>query len=917
MLLSRDDYDYGVLAKTGEANTMLSGYGDELTTSAPNKYIIFALATHKVIYHLVLANIGSNTPAIPYRANQTMPSTPVAWDSSTDKKQWNGTTKRDLTSMTTIAGDTYQLGTTLQYGSSHANTTYCYDAGHISLGDVLKVPDVFYRPNVVYTFIVDGVYTQEGVAVDGMNNKYKGYEVKQMGDDTGLLGKIVHINIVYSFDGDLTTNAGAGFVTDPSQNKWYTLESKVEGTPWLAQYTNAWGLEVKAGRGTHYTNDYLWSPVGDPYGFIFYNRYIYKNSGNNNAGETDKIMVPNSAPTVAYTADIQINKGNDTDPNGVYELLAAPTDGYFRIHPVVNKDGDQYYFKTVNDGASGIHIKLSNTPTEFTFGLSKDLFEPYFRYVGYVGALTENVYNANTELATAILGDTEITSAQLMAAQTLVYDDRNLEPFAAGYYRLHSPSGIEGIDPIRYASGYTHKTELTNAIPMHFYEKEGVETTFDILGGGYTTSNATRGDIPIPAVEYDPASIFYITYNDANNNNSNVIMSTQGLYVKGATAPDVAEDTGLRAKAYMTATAGDASALWLMDIGGGVFLIHDRTVPANRKYLSYHQDDGANIYDLKLTHNTHTDHAKWCLQPANNLGLEITTHSGGDEAMRGTSYNYASVYYPFDIMLPDDNAEMLEGEDYLRVYQAFLCESKSSPWSTSGDLHPKSIGRYNTGTYAGNNKFVPAGTPALLAMWDQTDVIKVTIPTSSPSTSLTSGFNSSGDDLGERDNIFSGVYLEQKLDPGNDVYVFGLPLKGTIEKAGDYASSGKISAVLPSQDNTGLGFYLNANPNKEENGSKGGWIRNNWYVLSNKVYYRSSVSPVRESTRGIEFVPVVFDDEESGEEQDGVTELREGDNRVYDLLGRCVATEQQVKDGTWRQNLAPGIYIINGKKYRK
>ena len=149
-------------------------------------------------------------------------------------------------------------------------------------------------------------------------------------------------------------------------------------------------------------------------------------------------------------------------------------------------------------------------------------------------------------------------------------------------------------------------------------------------------------------------SIFFFSHSEVDPSNLATV-STQGLYVKCATAPDVAEGDGVRAKAYMTATVGEASALWMMDIGGGVFLIHDRTAPANRKYLSYHQDDGANIYDLKLTHNTNTDYAKWCLQPANNLGLKITTHSGGDEAKRGTSYNYASVYYPFDIMLPDEN----------------------------------------------------------------------------------------------------------------------------------------------------------------------------------------------------------------------------------------------------------------------
>jgi len=936
MILSRDDYDYGVLAKTGDKTTMLSGHGDELTDSDPTKFIIFALATHKVIYHLVLSNIGTSPKlTIPYRSGE------VGSGGEVGTLEITGTTLRDLTSDNgggdPVVGEKYQLGETISIKGT--KTTYCVDAGHISLGDVLKVPTEFYRPNVTYSFIVEGVYSDEActTAIDAMNTKYKGFAIDKMGDDTGLLGRTVLINIVYGFQTGLDTNSGSDFVTAPSQNKWYTLESKVGDTPWLAQYTNAWGLEVKAGRGTHYTNDYLWSPVGDPYGFKFYNRYIYKNSGNDNAGETDKIMVPTSAPTVAYTADIQINKGDDTNANGVFELLSAPTDGYFRIHPVVNKDGDQYYFKTVDDGASGIHVKLSNTPTEFTFGLSKELFDPYFRYVGYIGALTEDVYNENTELATAILGDTEITSAQLMAAQTLVYNDANLEPFAAGYYRLHSPSGIEGIDPIRYASGYTHKTELTNAIPMHFYEKEKEgETTFDILGGGYTTSNATRGDLPIPSVEYDPASIFYITYNDANNNNSNVIMSTQGLYVKGATAPDVAEGTGVRAKAYMTATAGEASALWMMDIGGGVFLIHDRTVPANRKYLSYHQDDGANIYDLKLTHNTHTDHAKWCLQPANNLGLKITTHSGGDEAKRGTSYNYTSVYYPFDIMLPDDNAEKLEGEDYLRVYQAFLCESANSPWSPPSDLHPKSIGRYNNETngcpsdYRGSNKFVPAGTPALLAMWDQTDVIKVTLPTSSPSPSLTSsaatyesdGFTSSEDALGKRYNILSGTYLEQKLDAGNDVYVFGLPLKGTIVKDNDdpshpYSETGNIKATLPSQDNVGLGFYLNANPNKEANGSKGGWIRNNWYVLGNKVYYRAPVSTPAPQLEGVQFIPVVFGDDINDKElmPDGSRQMT-GDNCIYDLQGRKVVTMEQVQEGTWQGRLAPGIYILNGRKFQ-
>ena len=95
-------------------------------------------------------------------------------------------------------------------------------------------------------------------------------------------------------------------------------------------------------------------------------------------------------------------------------------------------------------------------------------------------------------------------------------------------------------------------------------------------------------------------------------------------------------------------------------------------------------------------------------------------------------------------------------------------------------------------------------------------------------------------------------------------------------------------------------------------------------MLHNKIYYRAGSSGA--STRGVEFIPVVFDDDaEDNEFSTGVSGIKEDgneeagrsyDNRVYDLQGRCVATEEQVKDGTWRQNLRPGIYIINGRKIR-
>lgn len=958
MILNKEDYDYGVLAVTGDKTKMLT-FGNHdgdgatpnttyLTTDDPAKFIFFALATHKVIYHLVIAPTATNIENPEEGCYEIIP----YWNGSeVVAKKIPGSTQRDLTSIKDDSdsnkrgGDKYQLGSTIN------GQTYSFDAGHISLGDKLSVPSVFYRPNVGYTFVVEGVYSDDACtsAIEAMNTEYKGHEVTNMGDDSGLLNTTVRVNIVYTFDGTLDTNSGLDFVRSISDNKWYSFETS-GSTPWMAQFTNAWGLEVKEGRGTHYTNDYLWSPLGDPYGFRMYNRYIYKNSGASNSGEHNRVMT-----TTAFAEDqpVGMTDGNSTDPKddpyNVYELLSGSTDGYFYVHPVINDTGTKYYLRTKKydeEGKKGTFVILSETPTNFTFGLSDELVKPYFDLMGYVGGLKKTVYDANPTIATAIKNGTPLTALQLMDAQTLVYNDANLVPFTSGYYRMHSPEGLAGIDGIRYASGYTHKREELDGVPMHFYEVEGTATQFNLLKSkdgervneGFTSSDATRGDIPIPAVESDPASIFYIT-----GTYDNAKIQTQGLYVKGeigktadnGTPAETIEAEGVRAKAQMTSTVGSASALWIMDIGGGVMLIHDRSIPRYRKYLSYDQTEDSRIYDLKLTHNTHTDHAKWCLQPANNLGLKITTHSGGDEGTYGTAYNYSTFYAPFDILLPNEEYDENDNTKITKQYRAFICDTKISPWNDA-DLHPRPISWYNIeenscpSDYRGSMKFVPAGTPVILAAVDDSEsgYIKVTIPTSAPSLNagnplLTTGFKVklNGTDLDNetRNNMLTGQYLEQKLAVGDKgyVYVFGLPYTGTFTEE-NYASNGDITATLPSPSNSGWGFYKNINPNKEASPARASWTRNNWYILGNKVYYRAAGAGA--PAMSPEFVPVVFDDGEQPEDEELQPDgswMSEGDGCIYDLQGRKVATKEQVEDGTWRERLAPGIYILNGKKFKK
>jgi len=877
MILNRSGYQYGVLAKTGEQTTMLSGNGNAFITSGdPNHFIIFALSTYKVIYHLMIKNIGKKV-IIPFRetASETVELTHIK----------DGTTLRDLVARevtgdvnTHIDGDKYQLGGSLKaIGARESHSTglyardsiYCYDAGHVSLGDVLSVPDVFYRPNVNYDFYIEGVYNQTGASeVSAMNDKYKGLKMSNMGEDGGLLDNIVFVNIVYSFMGGLDTNSGSDFVESVEQNKWYSFETN-DATPRLAEYTGITDtqLTTQSGYTTHYTNDYLWTPVGDPYGFKMYNRY-----GTRNGQEVVMTTSDISAGRVVTMTTDNIN--------AIYELLATSTTtpGYFHVHPMVNMTGLQYY---VNSNSSTGAMTLSTTPTEWTFGLSEEVMNPYYQAAGYVGGLTAEG-KAKYEEAKA----KEDAFTMLMGMQAVVYNDDYIVPYTPGYYRLHSQPGSLGLSTPRYASGYTHKTELTageggTAIPLHFYEQTSYSIAnpvfTDLEAGGYTETVATRGDMPLQTVANDPASIFYFYEGTADNPTSRI--QTQGLYVK---------------QNVMTETENQATTFNIIDIGGAIVALYNST---DNKFLCYNQE--TKQYDLKYDVYPSMESARWCMQPVQKsatagdgeMALRIPTNKDSKD-----DYYYATFYAPFDVLLTDASKDI-----------AYVCKT----WNTTS-LTPENIGKYNTAEngcpneYIGNNRFIPAGTAAIIRTSSTNGYVTAAIPTTTPSTAISSAL--------------TGQYWEQMLPHGADyVYVFGLPYSGTIKADANFATNGLITAQVP-QPTTGVGFYKNMNLDRESSEQANLWTRNNKYVLGNKIYYRAPgsqvVSPARGETRGIDFVPVLFDVEPSDEEQQE-SQTVVGDNRVYDMLGRCVATEEQVKDGSWRQSLSKGMYILNGKKFMK
>lgn len=887
MLLKKSGYDYGILQVTGttgdDAGKKLTGYGGALTSTnpedenyEPKKFIIFGLSVHDLIYRLIIARTCTDSEKASPAADQYV-DIPCQGETGNTKRIY-GTTQRDLST-------TYQLGGTINVDTTPYD--YCVDAGAVSIGDLLQVPNEFRRPNCSYEFYIDGIwdsYDSSTKTISGadatLNELHKGKKLDEKSprlmSDAALINKVVRVNIVYSFDKEVATNNGMDFVKSTNDKCWYTFETSGGGTPYLAHYTNAWGMQSMEGRATRYTNDYLWTPVGDVYGFKLYNRYMIKNSNALSDDDTSKMMT--FAGTVAENKKLVVAQPNSnvkeetyTSGNEVFELLTGdnPNSGYFRVHPVVNNSGTKYYVNRKDtsgdidsDGNDDLNYTvLSTTPCDWAFGLDMSLMEPYYERAGYVGGLTTTGKTAY---------ETAVSSGKVMNIQKVVYDDANIIPFEKGYYRLHNQPGVSRINPVRYASGYLHDLERTHdsGIPMHFYSREGVNTTFAGEGGlrdGFTVTNATQGEIPVPATEYDPSTIFYLNGDVTSNKTiSTATMSTQGLNVSGN---KMIKETG--------------TTFTFIDIGGAVFLITDKLDPGTRNYFNFAQT--SNIYDVKFMHDSPTDDAKWCLQPVQKttskgngeMPLKISTNNGGD------GHYYATFYAPYDVMLPDNAA-------------AFTCDK----WNDKG-LHPIKVPAKDT---YGAGKYIPAGTPVIIRTSDESGSVTLMLPSTSTSGAPTN-------------NIFKGSYLEMLLsaDADHDVYTLGLPFISEVTNFNH--GNGEITAPVPEQANTGVGFYINATRNKEKGAMAANWDRNNRYVLHNKIYYRATGGGA--GTRGVEFVPVVFEAEAEATDVQGVKDYSEGMLRpgnVYNLQGRCVATEEMVKDGTWKNNLTPGVYIMNGKK---
>ncbi len=478
---------------------------------------------------------------------------------------------------------------------------------------------------------------------------------------------------------------------------------------------------------------------------------------------------------------------------------------------------------------------------------------------------------------------------------------------------------------------------------------------------------AMAGNIDIPAAEYDAATIFHFNPVEGDPY-QRWTFATQGLTVAGypdVEGPSAAESgNGYTRMISPTETpaATDNTKFRIDDIGGTAVTIRSLDAEYDSdKSSTWRTDVGKNIqtnylcidahHRYRITMHTDNemkeigDHAshgyhgiqdtKWMLKPVqdratadpfrHDMPLRLELFKGGvkDEDLEQVEGNYddnyyASLYVPFDSRLTQTTAN------------AFTYTGPATPGET---MNMKSL---STLTDMGNGQYIPAEWPVIVRSTrptivgnDATDhakdvshgsgsnkyYVELFIPDSRPNDAI-SGYDAVGGKL-------SGKYLEQDLGAiasGHRIMVFGLPMQGT----GSGDSFTPVSSFAHDYTKR-VGVYRNYNwareqyPNANAHGTGVATAeqRKESYVLANKAYFDyDTTSPSPAPAR--HYIPMRFDDDDlppsdpDGDAAD--TTDTSHITGVYDLAGRLVRSRESVLNGTWRRNLPPGMYIVNGRQ---
>ena len=207
---------------------------------------------------------------------------------------------------------------------------------------------------------------------------------------------------------------------------WYQMMTNNDNDG-LMNFSYKDGIGARLDRSEHVTNNYLWAPEGDPYGFVLRSRYATINgtgwddvavttTGHLPKDESDPVETGADKLKATYTGSsnstspitfndkhiIHAKKGDtgvttDGATNAVYEMFEGDYQNSFLMHPTSawtdNNDADFMSYYMVHAGTtaslayrSGLDMR-SNADANWRLLTSPEQLWPYFARAGYVGGL--------------------------------------------------------------------------------------------------------------------------------------------------------------------------------------------------------------------------------------------------------------------------------------------------------------------------------------------------------------------------------------------------------------------------------------------------------------------------------------------------------------------------------------------------
>ena len=283
--------------------------------------------------------------------------------------------------------------------------------------------------------------------------------------------RMVKIDVVYEVIPEAFQFAYRGRNT----TAWYQMMTNSGGTDHLMNFSYHNKIGIKDGRDSHYTNDYLWAPEGDPYGFVLRSRYSTINGNGFNAtvvttpgvlpkkGEEYTASETASDYEATYTNAMPFisrliihtlkgktlpppsggTAGDDSMSNGIYEMFTgdAAFGNSFLMHPTTahidTSDPEFSSYYMMRDAESGKpKLKLQSARTlqndnnaNWYLSATTEQLLPYFERAGYVGGISPTRVAANfnyqdyyDQLKTAKESGTTLDFSLLRNIQETVYE---------------------------------------------------------------------------------------------------------------------------------------------------------------------------------------------------------------------------------------------------------------------------------------------------------------------------------------------------------------------------------------------------------------------------------------------------------------------------------------------------------------